>query len=417
MRGKKQRQHVIAFTLSAALCIAGNAHGYQFPDSSRWTVTATDGLIFNPSQGKPTTVTWSIIPDGRGGSPTSRLVSFFDSLYPGGSGSDLTQRPWFFIFEESFGRFNELSGLNFVFEPNDDGLAPTLGNVGIVGVRGDIRFRAHPIDGQISPNIAARAFFPPNGDITLDSDNTDFYGNPEFESRGARNIFMHEIGHAIGMDHVESDDAFILMEPKITLDFDGPQLDDIRAIHRGYGDFYEKSNNGQGNDTAARATPLGNLAMNAPLRIGTDADDTVVLRGESDFVSIDDDSDIDFFSFTIDSASQVNLILTPRGPTYLQAQQGNPSQQVPVNSASQSDLSLVLLDRDGQTLLASSDLAGLGMTELISGVALDGPGTYFVRIGGQQNAVQLYELRVQIVPEPASAMGLVLGLSLLRRRC
>lgn len=117
---------LVGLSLSASALSVAPAFGYVFNDFNRWSRTATDGFGF--AQGDPTTLTWSIVPDGTavGGNPvipSSGLVSFLDSIRGAGpGGNDLTQRPWFSLFEQSFDRFSQLSGLTLVYEPNDDGV-------------------------------------------------------------------------------------------------------------------------------------------------------------------------------------------------------------------------------------------------------------------------------------------------------
>ena len=295
---------------------------YELLDGDRWLRTAVDGSGLG--QGDPTTITWSLapdtttVPDGDFGSGPSNLIAFFDTLYPGGTGDDLTQRPWFYIFDQSFGRWEALSGIDFVYEDDDDGVSFSALSLrrGIVDRRGDIRIGALGIDGQTGENTLAFAYSPDYAELVIDSDNTNLFGNDFNTARAPRNVITHEIGHALGLRHPESSDAAILMEPFFSVAFDGPQFDDILGIHRGYGDRYEKTNSKQGNETAVLATPLGLLADSVTNRVGTDAEGAVVSPGDVDFVSIDDDSDVDFFSFTIDARVELDVTLTPKGPTY-----------------------------------------------------------------------------------------------------
>ena len=82
-----------------------------------------------------------------------------------------------------------------------------------------------------------------------------------------RNTIMHEVGHALGFLHIQSSTDALLLEPMINLGIDGPQLDDIRGIHGFYGDALEKTNNGLGNGTYQRATPLGALTTGGTLQL------------------------------------------------------------------------------------------------------------------------------------------------------
>jgi len=401
-----------AIALAAALLASQGVQAYEFQDNNRWSRTATDGGGL--SQGDPTTVTWSlapdntIIPNNTGGNGPSTLIDFFDTLYPGGIGDDLTQRPWFYLLDDSFKRWEALSGLTFVYEDDDDGVSFSGINLrrGFLDRRGDIRIGAQSLDGQDGPNTLAFAFGPDWGELVIDADNTALFGNTFNQSRAPRNVITHEIGHALGINHVESSDAGFLMEPALNLGFDGPQLDDILAIHRGYGDRFEKANNGRGNDTATDATDLGLLLHGVATSVGADANDTFVAPTDVDFVSIDDDSDVDYFRFTIDTRAELALTLTPKGPAYNSGPQDGTQAQLQI--AALSDLALALVDADGGTLIAQADQHSAGATESIVGLVVEDPGTYFVRVTGADNAPQLYQLDLlasAIEPMPGDLDG------------
>lgn len=401
----------LSLGLSVGFCSA--ASGYEFEDYRRWTRTATDG--FGLGQGDPTTLTWSFVPDGTTTtvnnsvpitSGPSDLIAFLDGIRgDNGGGSDLTQRPWFDIFEDSYARLGEVSGLTFVYEDDDDGVSQTTSNRGILNTRGDIRIAGRSIDGQSGSNTLAYNSFPNNGEMVIDTDNTTFYSGTSNDNLAFRNVLMHETGHGLGISHLESNNASFLLEPFISTSFDGPQFDDILALHRGYGDVNEKSNNGAGNDTAGNATALGALSLNTMLSIGTDADDTFVAANDTDFVSIDDNSDTDYYSFSLGVGAVLDLVLTPMGPTYNTAPQDDPPlTQTPFDASSLSDLVLTLFDTNGSTLLVSSNAGGLGDNESILDYTLIDPGTYFVSINGLHNLAQFYQLDLL-----ATALPFVLG--------
>ena len=416
----RNRITVVACVVMLAGILPQLASGYQL--GNRWTTTATSGSGLG--QGDATTITWSIIPDGTtisggAGEPSSgsNLINFLDTYIGSAAGSDLTQRPWFSIFDNSFGRMAEVSGLTAVYEANDDGQAidGSSAPYGQTGVRGDVRIGGHSIDGGTPPDILAYNYFPNHGDMVIDTDNSSFYGQSANNYRAMRNVVMHEHGHGVGLEHVESNNASFLMEPYINTSFDGPQFDDILGLHRHYGDANEKANNEAGNDTAANATSLGTIvAGSGTVELGKDATDAVVASTDVDFVSIDDNSDIDYFSFTVGNGVTVDLLLTPLGPTYNQGPQGGG--QSSFAASNQSDLALELLDTDGTSSLGLSDIAGLGWSESLTGIALDA-GTYFIKITGDQNTAQMYGLDLTVTPEPATMSLLALGgLALLRRR-
>ncbi len=360
-----------------------------------WTNTSSgpSGL------GQPAELTWSIVPDGTQlpsglGEPAtpSNLISFLDGIHHGGTspgGADITQRDWFQLFESSFERWDELSGINFTHVPDDGARLPN--SAGFSTARGDHRIGGHSIDGQISPTFLAYNFFPNFSDMVIDTDEINRWGNPENNFIRFRNMIMHEVGHGLGFNHVISSDADILMGPFLAVDFDGPQLDDILGAHRLYGDVFEE---GDGNESYLDSTPLGRFWPGQSVTLGSDAADTLVEFHETDFVSIDDDSDTDFFRFTVLAPSIIDLQLTPLGPTYQEGPQGG--SQSPFNTSAQSDLSLTLWDQDGTTILESANSSGLGGSELIDELFLFEPGDYFVSVEGAQNAAQFYELGLEL---------------------
>jgi hypothetical protein len=370
-----------------------------------WTSTSSgpSGL------GQSAALTWSIarngtsLPSGLGEPPRpSNLITFLDTLHhggPGPGGTDLTQRAWFPLVESAFERWDSLSGITFNYEPNDDGAALSSANAGILGRRGDHRLSGHSIDGQISPTFLAYNYFPNFSDMVIDTDEVSRYGNPEGNYIRFRNMLMHEIGHGLGLQHLMSANAAFLMEPFLATDFDGPQLDDILGIHRLYGDVNEK---GAGNDNYINSTTLGRFWPGQSAKVGSDAIDTVVDFGEVDFLSIDGSSDIDFFRFTILSPSIIDLELKPLGPTYSEGPQSG--LESPFNTATMSDLTLTLWDRDGTSILEFVNDGGLGETEELEDVFLYEPGDYYLSVAGAQNAAQFYELGLDVnLPVPTSS--------------
>jgi len=368
----------------------GDFAAFQMDDGSRWGGTTSNGggLI----QGDATTITWSIVPDGTSiygynGEATSPSVlrSSLDAIY--GSISS-----WLPLFEQSFARLSEVSGVNYVYEPNDDGSAWTSSTIpsGQAGVRGDVRIAGHNIDGN--SGVLAYNFFPNFSDMVIDTGDltgaNPFFGNTQSNSIRLRNMLMHEAGHGLGIDHVESNDSSFLMEPYIDVSFEGPQFDDILAMHRGYGDVHELA----GNDTALTATDLGVLGNGQTVTVGADSATKAIAATQTDFVSIDDDSDVDFFQFTVSGASTLSLSLDPLGPTYNQGPQ-NGGQASFVASA-QSDLAVSIYDQNRSTVLASVDANSIGQGERINDLTLPAGGTYFVRVSGSQNAAQMYQLQL-----------------------
>ncbi len=398
-------------------------NSFQFFGQPRWNATVTNGGGLQ--QGDATTLTWSVIPDGtfiRSGvgeaAGASDLIDFLDGVYHGGAspgGNDLTQRTWWQEIDQTFDRFSDLSGLSYIYEANDDG-ANQIDTPGSSNVRGDVRIGGKVFTG-IPGGVLAYNFGPDSGDMVIDTGDGFFNGN----SLRFRNVVAHEHGHGVGQAHTDPVNNTKLLEPFINLNFDGPQFDDILGLQRQYGDIYEKNG---GNDVFGNATSLGAVADGATVEIGADAigltgsllnDDT-----DTDFISIDDNSDTDFLSFSVNSAANVDLTLTPVGPTYQEGPQNGATS--PLNTAQLSDLTLTLFDTDGTTVLATSNVAGLGGVESISEL-LGSAGTYFARVTGANNNIQTYHLSVSaafvVVPEP-TGFGLcavaLTGLVFRRRR-
>ena len=376
----------VASILLLTAFLANGASGYV-PDD-RWTTTANGST---GSDGDPITLTWSFAPDGTSipGEGASNLIAYLDGKFGDGSGgSNLTQRPWFHLFAESLDRWSDLGGITFVYEPSDSG-SQLQTSGGALGVRGDIRFGGANVDG--SSGTLAYTWLPNVGDMVLDTGETNFFSNSANNYRRLRNTLMHEIGHAFGLLHVESSSDDFLMEPYIDTGFDGPQLDDIRGIHGMYGDALEKSNNGLGNDTASRATSLGALSSGGSLAIGTDAaPDQAVSAADTDFVSIANSGDFDYFSFSLSAPALVDLTLTPRGGVFYQGVEGKPQSVFDANA--RNDLSLALYASNSTTLIASANSTGAGRPEQLFNQSLTTAGTYYVRVSGASSSVQLYEL-------------------------
>ena len=328
-------------------------------------------------RGTPITLTWSIVPDGTtiigDDEPTSGsdLRNRLDGIYPGGIDE------WLPLFQSVFDRWEELTGITYVYEPNDDGSQISGGSApGVLGVRGDVRISGHPIDGN--SNTLAYNYFPNNGDMVIDTADS-FYNSTFNNSLRFRNVVSHEHGHGLGLAHSCPINTSKLMEPFLTTAFDGPQLDDILGAQRNYGDALE------GNDTQATASDLGAIA----------ADSTEALSG----VSIDDNGDTDYYRFTSSSGSdvQVTINLTPTGGSYLAGAQNNDgscSGGTIFNADSIHDLTLRLRDSSG-TVIATANSGSNGDAESISNLVLNGAGPFFVQVNGDAtNNIQGYSLSI-----------------------
>lgn len=383
----------------------------NYEANERWTTTITDGsgLV----QGDGTTLTWTIVADGVTipgddsiGEPTngSDLIDFMDDLFGDGGTSVVEDKPWFTFFEEAFNSWGNVSGLTYEYVTYDDGVEISPDNDGILGVRPDIRVGGHLIDG--ASGILAYNFFPSDGgDMVIDTSDGSYFGDSSNNYLNLFSTIAHEAGHGIGLGHTIPNDATKLMEPFANDVVYSPQFDDILGAQRLYGDLYE--GNG-GNDTAATATDVGTFVPGDSGSVGDDAVQTTVDLNDTDFLSIDGITDEDYFAFTVEGNMNVSMLLAPLGPTYdVGPQTGTASS---FDSSMQNDLGLQILDTDGVTVLATSDTVGLGLSEIVIQVGLPIAGTYYVRIYGNDDAAQFYQLSAQFEEGEGLPQGAIVEL-------
>ena len=351
---------------------------------SRWTDPVGGP---SPNQGDPATVTWSIVPDGTidttgGGSIATNLINFLDNIYGGGTGP-VEQRPWFNIVERVYNNWSEVSGLTFVYEPNDDGVPIDANNRGISGVRGDVRIGGRAIDGN--SGILAFNYIPVgggttgfDGDMIIDTNDSFYFNNadgPTGENRGLTNVLTHEAGHGNGLLHVIPVNETKLMEPFVSFAFIGPQHDDILATQALYGDDREND------DALATGTDLGQLG-NGPIQLAGG--------------SIDRVGDDDWTTFSVPSAGRITITLEPLGEQYVVGPQGGATG--PVNTLLNQDLSFELVDASG-TVLANVNTGGVGEIEQLDNFDLPAGGIYHLRVVGSGSPAaepQLYDLRLRL---------------------
>lgn len=405
--------------LAAMACGVVSPHvalGYVVAD--RWENTASGSAGV---RGEPVTLTWSLVPDGtpiadRG---SSSLTKFLDVGFGVTQRSgEIAQRSWFPVLQAAFDRWSALGGVSFVYEPHDDG-ALLHSSQGALGVRGDVRLAAAPADGP--GNSLASSQYPDGGDVVLDADEVARFANAEANYLRLRNVLMHEIGHALGLDHVVSSDASFLMEQSLSVSFDGPQLDDVRGLHFLYGDRFERALGDAGNGAAALAIPLGSIATSQAVSVGADAGSTTVRSSMTDFASISGRGDVDYYSFAVTAPLRIDVELKPRGGRYRQAAVGGI--ETLIDAGASSSLTLQLYDSN-QSLIANLENPLRGASEVLDDLLLPSAGTYFVRISGSRDRAQLYELTLQgnalHAPEPtaaALAWGVLCASSPFRRFC
>lgn len=351
--------------------------------NTRWTATALVGNATG-TFGDRLTLTYSFPSDGAtinqpgvSGVNTmhQRLTDWFGSPSAGKA-----------IIRQCMDRWEQVSGLRFL-EVADDGAA--WGLPGAAGARGDIRIVAVTIDGPLG--VLALAAGPNNGDIVIDA-SEDFSRNPGDNFLYFRQTITHEIGHSWGALHVCPASGTKLMEPFLSLLYDGPRHDDIRAAQFGYGDAFNP------NSSSAAATPLGTVAF-APLTVAN-----VSVLGASE----------DWYAVTVPIRSFLSAVVAPDGFVYDSTPQVGPvcgSGNV-IDSAAVTRLGVTILGPDGVTVLGDASASASGMRAAVAPVIVN-PGTYFIRTRGFIGAfaTQLYRLTLRapqaVCPGDANADGRV----------
>ncbi|MGJ8635959.1 MAG: matrixin family metalloprotease [Phycisphaerales bacterium] len=342
-----------------------------FQQTSRWSSTATDGAGLG--QGDPTTITYSFVPDGTFvpnlgiglGSGNSALFAWLNGIY----GSQATWQP---LFEQVFDRWAELTGLSYVYEPNDDGSNTNTG-AGVLGVRGDVRIAAYDFQNDGNGGVLAYNNFPQDGDMVFDAFDT-FYNVTSSSSLRFRNVASHEHGHGLGMLHVCPANQTKLMEPFISTAYSGPQLDDILNGHRHYGDPMEPNN------SPAQTTDLGDF----------DASDVISLQN----LSVDDNSDADYFEINLTEPARITMSVTPDADEYQQGTQTsacNTGTNTDYDSIHNLRISIFAPGDVINPALIAND-SGTGEAETLTYDAVSA-GTYYLRVDASTstNSVQRYQ--------------------------
>ena len=366
----------------------------RFQQTTRWAQTASSPA---GSQGTPTTLTWGYANEGTfvtntvGYSGNNNLFAWLNGIYG-------SQAVWHPLFVQVFDRWGELSGVTYIYEPNDDGgpSGTTLDNFpGVLGVRADLRIAAIGLDGN--GGVLAYNNFPQNGDMVFDSAD-NFYNTTTNNSLRLRNIIAHEHGHGMGQLHVCPANETKLMEPFISTAYDGPQYDDMLNAQRHYGDFYEP------NDTVGSATNLGSIGVSSSINIGQRGSVGTIL---DPIPSIDDNSDRDYYRLTLNQPMQLSVTITPEGFAYQDGPQTfNCGSGPTVDYLTIHDLA-VRYRTTGGTILQTEDSGGLGDPETITRSFGAGDIIFEVYPATSTNNIQAYTINIVTTPPPFLAPEII----------
>ena len=393
----------------------GDTDGFVNQANERWVTTASG---VSPDQGDCVTITWSIPPDGSfvvpggilglGGSVFTQQM---DVIFGCPSADpDPQNHCWFPFLSNLFDQWSAETGITYIYEPNDDGLALAFpggfipGPAGQLGVRGDARLFAPSAGLGFFGGPLGINFFPPTGgEMLLDLVDFQFlwqnpaptpFGLPLGQAALA-NTIQHELGHGLGLRHVCPTDNTKLMEPFISLGFFGIQPDDLLSAQRQYGDRL------CGSDVIAVAHPTNSIAQ--------------------ENLSIDDENDVDLYAISGRRLDAITIDVTPTGTTYESGIQiipfppgtaigclppGDPFYAPPFAAAQQVDLVVDLLDPSG-AVIATSNVGPAGAVENgIVQFVLPATGNYVIRVSGSgEDAIQGYNISCALVSTPVPTMS------------
>ena len=379
--------------LASLLALASPVLGLNFNDSGGWRAPLSLDTT-SVKRGDPTKVAWGIVPDGTRIAYPGTTYNNLNASMKARFGADYAD-----MFTFIYNRIGAVSGLELIASPDDGALAgeatPPTANV-----RGEIRLVGSDLVAWDNWWGGGWANGPGQGVAAIIHLNMGLNTRPAPPSYSDwLDITMHETGHAIGFAHQR-----IYVNSTTSTEYtsssqhygsitgfrngDGPQFDDVYAMHRMYGDKWER---GGGNDTLATAENLEDLT-DKTRALGTDIVGLSIAADKTDFRSIDGTSDTDCFKFTIALRSDLRFSVAPVGPTYDFEPEGGTRRTF--QSARQSALRMVLYDASG-VALQTVNAAGVGVTRTLARTL--GAGTYSLSIAGTEDLNQFYRLDLAAV--------------------
>lgn len=329
----------------------------------------------------PTVLTWSLVPDGTalaglrvgsGGSAVD-LPATNSTLFALMNANVPNQDQWIGYLQQVFDRYQALTGVRFERvrfngQPWDDGAPVGDTRNPAPGLRGDIRIMARPVDGP--SRILAFA----GSHITFDSQ--DSWNDNVNSYRFLRNVFSHELGHALGLAHVCPLNNTKLMEPIATTAFDGPQQDDLRGIQQIFGDPYEPNNfSGQATRLPDTIPLTAFTLLDYPFAAGQPGQLTA-----ASLIDMSSGGDVDWYISDATAAVPLTITIEPRGETYDSSTQNSDASCNSgslIDSRRQCRLNVELYQGGVRLQQATAAAAGESVTVSVPQVAT---GSYLVKV-------------------------------------
>jgi len=365
-----------------------------FEPSDRW------GGLSSPKN--PVALTYSFPADGvnLSGFPQTENSNFMNQRWNDAFSSQGGEATWKLKFRESFDDWADVTGNQYLEVADQGGRWPSVDGPFNGGSGGDIRIVSAVEDGP--SGVLAFNFFPDAGDMFLDSADLGLYANSNNNFRFLRNVVIHENGHGMGLSHSCPVEQQKLMEPFISTQFDGVQLDDALGIQSLYGDKFETNSN-----TSTATLPTESLII---------PDEGARTLPN---LSIHTAFDIDVFKVSVNDTSTLEVSVTPRFATFLAGPQlgggcPTPSGGWPtVTTGDNANLILEILNSSGQSI-GFRDANAIGAGENFDAFTLPGAGDFFIRVTANNwNSVQMYTLTATLTgggcPGDLSGDGIVDG--------